>query len=958
MFGDRRDGKHGYLLFENPRLSNNIELIDGPKLGALLVETGSPVLVLNACRSAHNEALQTPAHVEHESTNQNPHLDVRAFGSFAQEVMDAGVPGVVAMRYNVYVVTAAQFVSDLYAALFRGCTLGEAVSLGRKQLHDNPMREVIYPPRALQDWIVPVVYEAAPLSLLPQSIDAGQIRIDIQSANALTRRGDDDLPHAPDVGFFGRDETLLAIDRAFDHQSIVLLHALAGSGKTSATAEFARWYAITGGAQKVIFTSFENHRPLVAVLDAFGRVFADVLDGQGIHWMALNDNQRREVALQLLKQVRVLWVWDNVEPVTRFPSGAASTYTQAEQQELLEFLRANRESGSKFLLTSRRDEYGWLGELAARISLPPMPMQERIQLAQAVAKKHGVRLLDIEAWRSLLSYTEGNPLTITVLTRQALQSNFSTKGQLDSFVAQLRVGEGELNDNAVEGRSNSLGASLSYGFASAFNKQELAQLALLHFFQGFVDINVFGLLRFPEFGGVTTLVGMTRDSCIALLRRAAHIGLLTAKSEQHYTIHPALPWYLKRIFDNEYADSSITNTGTTKLQATRGFVEAVGERGQYYGATYSSGNREVVQMLIAEEVNLLHAMRLALKNNWWEALNKVMLGLHTLYNYTGRKVEWSRVLSEAVPLFVDADSQGPLPGREAEWNSIMGYRVEIAIEAREFDKAESLLQPCLDWARRNTASIPRNGEIPLTDAHKEQLGILSKWLHFLGSVKYHKDDAACVQLFLQDYEICMLTQDSSGAAVTAQSLGHAYKDLGPIRNLIQAKDWYRRSLDLRSNDDGLGRALALYQLSLVSYEEFQEAEAVGLPWNVQVHHLNGSISDLQRAAKLVPANAVDALAVIHHHFGILYSHSDQPDLCLRQFQESIRYEELRGNHYGAAASQYAIAMNFMKMGRSDNALIFARAALRKLEDLGNADVDAVQRVQRLIQQINVQQSSA
>ena len=39
-----------------------------------------------------------------------------AYGSLAAEVADAGVPGVVAMRYNVYVVTAAQYAADLYAA--------------------------------------------------------------------------------------------------------------------------------------------------------------------------------------------------------------------------------------------------------------------------------------------------------------------------------------------------------------------------------------------------------------------------------------------------------------------------------------------------------------------------------------------------------------------------------------------------------------------------------------------------------------------------------------------------------------------------------------------------------------------------------------------------------------------------------------------------------------------------
>jgi MoxR-like ATPase len=56
---------------------------------------------------------------------------------------------------------------------------------------------------------------------------------------------DEEVPPAPDVGFFGRDETLLALDRAFDNDNILLLHAYAGSGKTTTAAEFARWYALT-----------------------------------------------------------------------------------------------------------------------------------------------------------------------------------------------------------------------------------------------------------------------------------------------------------------------------------------------------------------------------------------------------------------------------------------------------------------------------------------------------------------------------------------------------------------------------------------------------------------------------------------------------------------------------------------------------------------------------------------
>ena len=58
--GPVRAGPHGYLIFEDPAEPSNQQLADGPALGRLLVATGVPVLVLNACRSAYTEAPPTP----------------------------------------------------------------------------------------------------------------------------------------------------------------------------------------------------------------------------------------------------------------------------------------------------------------------------------------------------------------------------------------------------------------------------------------------------------------------------------------------------------------------------------------------------------------------------------------------------------------------------------------------------------------------------------------------------------------------------------------------------------------------------------------------------------------------------------------------------------------------------------------------------------------------------------
>jgi hypothetical protein len=39
---------------------------------------------------------------------------------------------------------------------------------------------------------------------------------------------------------------------------------------------------------------------------------------------------------------------------------------------------------------------------------------------------------------------------------------------------------------------------------------------------------------------------LTRETGIAILDKAADIGLLTAHGGGYYTIHPALPWFFRR----------------------------------------------------------------------------------------------------------------------------------------------------------------------------------------------------------------------------------------------------------------------------------------------------------------------------------------------------------------------------------------------------------------------------
>ncbi len=208
-----------------------------------------------------------------------------------------------------------------------------------------------------------------------------------------------------------------------------------------------------------------------------------------------------EIALDVLRQFPVLWIWDNVEPITGFPAGTPSDWSAAEQRELRDFLLEARETKAKFLLTSRRDEQAWLGEMPRRVEAPPMPMQERLQLAGAIAEHRGKRLADLPDLTPLLQFTQGNPLTILVTVGEALRAGIDSKERLDAFVAALRTGEANFEDEETEGRTKSLGASLSYGFASAFNDDERKRLALLHLFQGFVDVDALRAMGLPRPSG-------------------------------------------------------------------------------------------------------------------------------------------------------------------------------------------------------------------------------------------------------------------------------------------------------------------------------------------------------------------------------------------------------------------------------------------------------------------------
>jgi tetratricopeptide (TPR) repeat protein len=942
-----REGSHGYLLFENARLPDNIELVDGPTLGKLLVETEVPILVLNACRSAHAE----PA--DGEEREQKPeeaeeladaHAKVRALGSLAQEVMDAGLPSVVAMRYNVYVVTAAQFVADLYGALTKGLTLGEAATRARKQLAAQPLREVIDRPLELHDWPVPVVYETRPLALFPRLTEPAPLTITVEPGAAMQGRNELEqlLPKQPDVGFLGRDETLLALDRAFDTQHLVLLNGFAGSGKTATAAEFASWYSRTGGVEgPVLFTSFEQHRPLARVLDTFEQVFRASLERNNIHWLTLDASARRQLALKVMQNTDLFWIWDNVEPIAGFPSGTKSDWSSEEQQELADFLRAGQETRAKFLLTSRREEWEWLGNLPRRVALPPMPRQERMQMARALAVRHGERLIDVPAWQPLLDYTQGNPLTITVVVSQALRDGLRTKEQIGDFVRRLRRGEPVIEDEKSEKRDRSLYAALSYGLAT-FSKDERHQLALLHLFQGFVNVDTLLMMGNPQFEWCVPAVrNLSYEQGYALLERAAEIGLLTAHGEGYYSIHPALPWYFKSLYDEFHSTDA-----TGPVQA---FVVAMAEQANRYHDKYEAGDREVIELLDAEEGNLLHARQLARAHSWWRSIVGTMRGLRVLYTHTGQRTAWVHLVTEISPDFVDPATHGPLPEREEWWGLIMDYLMHLAEEARQWEEAEYLQQLRVTVNRQRASKALAPSSDILDDTQRDAIQALASSLVGLGQILRKQKKPECVAAYEEAKLLNERIGDQIGAAINAFNLACAYREIPAVLNLDTAEAYCRTSLSLFAIEDWLRQAQCWNELGLVALARSINAVEGEEPGALLISYLNTAIDAHRKALRfLIPHNEVRETAVTHSHLGNINGLIGRLDEALQHYNEAIRLFEAEDSLYSSAIARLNVALNLDRAGRSAEALLYAEAALQDYRTFGYAAEAEIKETERLI----------
>ena len=261
-------GGKGQLVFENDDANHSAAHIDANTLGELLREYSIPVMVLDACRSAMmNEAGKTAPSVGTPQESGKPvatdETGEDVFASVATSLLKAGVRSVVANGYSIYASGAKIFVPPFYRQLFQTGSVSAAMNDGRRAMFSDKQRNTSTGKTEFHDWLVPVLYQQGDDKVLP-IIQPGKKR-ESTLPPELQDRGI--------YGFIGRDRYVLQIERALHRRPAgILIHGMAGEGKTTLARGFLQWLENTNGLGGGVFWfSFEERQSAENILSTLVR---------------------------------------------------------------------------------------------------------------------------------------------------------------------------------------------------------------------------------------------------------------------------------------------------------------------------------------------------------------------------------------------------------------------------------------------------------------------------------------------------------------------------------------------------------------------------------------------------------------------------------------------------------------------------------------------------------------
>ncbi len=332
-----------------------------------------------------------------------------------------------------------------------------------------------------------------------------------------------------DFGFIGREREIhtLENDLLTQSQAGLLVHGVAGVGKTSLIQGYLQWLQQKGGLKANIFWfRFDEVR-------SFEYVINQMVEGLfGANVLASPMKQKLDNLCQVFLQNPFILVWDN------FESAGGTSYldlmpllTEEDRRQFKTFLQRLDNGKTKVIITSRSPE-DWLSETeCSRLSLGGLQGEDCRQYCLAVARHFDIALDEEDtAYCDFMEKLNGHPLAMRVMLLK-----------LDETPIEILLQEFEQDFDHEESDENIACFDATLGLLeTSFPPEYTAVLQFIGLHQRYVQLN--------------TLTDMMRNSdlvtgriiiqgCITVLE---HVGLVHPQKKGIYTLHPALSGYLRR----------------------------------------------------------------------------------------------------------------------------------------------------------------------------------------------------------------------------------------------------------------------------------------------------------------------------------------------------------------------------------------------------------------------------
>ncbi len=894
---DTATAARGYLAFEKD--SGGEHLVSADEFALPVGQAKVPLVVLNACRSGMlGEGKLGEAAVE---------------AAVATRLLEANAASVVAMGYSVYAVAAAEFMAEFYEALFAGRTVSDAVAAGRQRLYRRKERPSPKGMLPLEDWIVPVHYLRSSISFsalkqgrrsAPLSLDAmlDRMRSSAREDSEIGPAAEDKL--APVGRFVGRDAAFYTLELALKWQRVAVVHGPAGTGKTELAKAFGRWWQATGGVEQPEWVFFHSFEPGVASFGLDGVVTQIGLQLFGPDFVGRTRDaaQRRELILKVLRERRMLLLWDNFETVRELPdmTGATPPLDAAQQQQMRDFLTELAREGGKtgVIITSRTPE-DWLGNVR-RHELTGLTPGEAAEMAEDVLRPYPQargRRHD-RAFADLLNWLDGHPLSLRLLLPQL--ETVSAATLLDG----LKGNTANLPPGFVgEGRLASLGASLKYSFdhLAPEMRDRLPALAL---FEGVADEAVLAILSAVKEVPMR-FAGVAEEAWSTTLQRLAGIGLVTSLGGGMYGLHPALPFYLMAEWRRMAGEGFASEHGA----AERALLSAYSAFGAWLMKQIQEGAADVAFSLIERQRRTMgRLLGFALSEKRYVEAQALMQPLNEFWNAHGLGPEaqgWVDRCRKA--LEVDDGTPADLDGNAgALWLFAVSAEANRAILAGQLDTAYATYD-LLRQRLEASGAASRNQRLATS-------------YHQLGMVALERGDLAAAEgWYRKALEIFEALGDRPGMGASYHQLGMVAQKRG---DLAAAEGWCRKALEIyKALGDRPHMAMVYHQLGIVAQLQGDVAAAEG--WYREALEISESLGDRPH------------MAMGYHQLGTVAQWRGDLAAAEGWYRKALEIKEALGDRPGMASSYHQLGIVAQLRGDLAAAEAWYRKSLEIREALGN-----------------------